>query len=366
MKRFVRRTLGVAVLGIGLAAMAWAGGVGLPGVTESTPGEARASEGPQDDDRPRVELTPVTVGEISTYIEATANLVAEHTVSVVAETNGRVVRVGPEPDETVERGAFLVALDSKDAKRQERTAKIKLRSAETLARRSDTLAARDLISAEERDKANDDRDLAQQEVAEARANLARTKIRAPRAGRLTERSVEVGQYVRTGDPLYEITDFETLVADIHIPERDAMLIEVGRKVDVVLQAAPDVTFEGSVQRIASVVDTASGTVEVRIAVADAPPDVRSGSFVTVRLVRRHVESANLLPRDAVVLDARGAHVFVVTDGVARRREVQLGDTERGRVHVLEGVEPGESVVLAGHGALEDGQAVDVDPEQEVG
>ncbi len=365
MRRVVHKSLGVAVLVAGVAALAWAGGVAIPGVTDAGSGEARASEGgSDDDDKPRVELTGVTVGEISTHIESTANLVAEHAISVVAETQGRVIRIGPEPGETVKKGAFLVALDSSDARRQEKTAKIKLRAAKAAATRTATLADRDLISVEERDKAADDRDLASQELEDARAVLARSRIRAPRAGQLTKKTVEVGQYVRTGDPLYEITDFNTLVADIHIPERDVMLIEVGRTVDVVLQANPDVKFEGTVQRIASVVDTASGTVEVRIAVDDAPDDVRSGSFVTVRMIRQRHEAAMLLPRDAVVIDARGAHVFVVADGVARRKTVKLGDTERGRVHVLEGLEADEQVVLAGQGALEDGQAVDVAPQPE--
>ena len=99
MKRLVRKSLGVAVLVVGVAGLAWAGGVAIPGLPDGAPGDARASEGStedKDDDRPTVELTAVTVGEIATYIEATANLVAEHKVSVVAETNGRVVRVGPE------------------------------------------------------------------------------------------------------------------------------------------------------------------------------------------------------------------------------------------------------------------------------
>lgn len=366
MRRAARKAIGIAVLVVGAAALAWVGGV-LPGVSDSASADARASQSEAEADTPpRVELTAVTLGELATYIEATANLVAEHTVSVVAETEGRIVRVGPEPGEDVRAGAFLVALDASDARREHQTANIKLRAAKALERRTATLASRDLVSAEEHDKAVDDRDLAAQALADARAVLSRSRISAPRQGRLTQRTAEVGQYVRAGDPLYELTDFDTLVADIHIPERDAMLLEVGREVDVVLQADTDVAFEGSVQRIASVVDTASGTVEVRVVVEDAPPTVRSGSFVTVRLIRQRHDAAALLPRDAVVIDARGAHVFVVEDGVAHRRGVELGDTQRGRVHVLEGLEPGEQVVLAGHGAIEDAEAVDIAPPDEDG
>ena len=130
------------------------------------------------------------------------------------------------------------------------------------------------------------------------------------------------------------------------------------QVELVLQAKADVTFPGVVHHVSSKVDTESGTVEVTIRVEDAPQLVRSGSFVGVKMIRTRNATAAWLPREAVILGPRGAHVFVVEDGVAHRREITPGAQERGRLEVVSGLEAGEQVVLTGHGGLEDGERVE--------
>ncbi len=358
MRRAAQRGVGVAVVLAVVGAAVWFGGFDPEGsVTDA--GEAQASDGEPSAGPTRVELTTAARGDLETHIDATANLVAEHQVSVVAEAAGRITRLGPDVGESVEAGALLVALDPADATRLRRTAEIRLRAAQAAAKRTDQLAAQALVATEEQEKAITDRALAKQELADAQAALRHTRVRAPMAGRVTRRDVERGQYVKVGDPLFEVIDFSVLVARIHVPERDAMLLEPGREVELTLQAKSDVKFEGSVRRIASVVDLASGTVEVTIEVKNAPAVVRSGSFVGVHMIREQHLDVCLLPRDAVVVDHQGSHVFVVEDGIATRRAVTLGPTERGRVHVVDGLECSESVVLAGHGALQDGAAVAV-------
>lgn len=361
MTRVVQRSMGVAIVVAAVGAAAWFGGAVGPGA-EVNVGEAQASAGEPPRAR-RVEVGVAERGTIASHIEATANLVALRTISVVAEAPGRITKLGAEEGESVERGALLVALDAADAARTRKTAQIKLRSLEAARTRTAKLAGQRLVASEELDTAVTDRDLAKQELENAEAALRRARIRAPLTGKVTARQVERGQYVKVGDPLFEVTDFSTLVARIHIPERDAMLLEPGRTAELVLQANPDSTFSGSVKRIASVVDVKSGTVEVTLEVADPPAQVRSGSFVGIRLLReQHVDTC-LVPRESVIVDHQGEHVYVVQDGLARRRTVTVGATESGRSQILEGLEPGESIVVAGHGALQDGSQVEVMPQE---
>ncbi len=357
MTRAVQRSVGVAIVFAAVGAAAWFGGVVGPG-SQGDVGEAQASAG-EPDRAHRVEVEAAQRGTISSHIEATANLVAQRSISVVAEAPGRITKLGADEGDEIVQGALLVALDSADAVRTRKTAQIKLRSSEAARSRTAKLAGQRLVAAEELDTAVTDRDLAQQELSDADAALRRARVRAPLAGRVTARNVERGQYVKVGDPLFEVTDFSTLVARIHIPERDAMLLEPGREATLVLQAKTDVTFTGAVKRVASVVDVKSGTVEVTIEVSEPPAQVRSGSFVGIRLLREQHEDACLVPREAVVVDHQGEHVYVVQDGVARRRTVTVGATESGRSQILEGLEADESVVIAGHGALQDGAKVDV-------
>jgi membrane fusion protein (multidrug efflux system) len=167
-----------------------------------------------------------------------------------------------------------------------------------------------------------------------------------------------GQYVREGDTLFELTDFDVLEARIHVPERDALQIEAGREVELVLQAKDDLTFPGVVHHVSSKVDPDSGTVEITIRVEHAPAVVRSGSFVGVKMIRTRNATAAWLPREAVILGPRGAHVFVVESGVAHRREIKSGAQERGRLEIVEGLEANEQVVLTGHAGLDDGDRVE--------
>ncbi|MEM6293263.1 MAG: efflux RND transporter periplasmic adaptor subunit [Myxococcota bacterium] len=359
MTRAVQRSVGVAIVVAAVGAAAWFGGVLGPG-SDGDVGEAQASAG-EPEQAHRVEAEAAERGTIASHIEATANLVAHRSVSVVAEAPGRVTKLGAEEGDEIRGGALLVALDASDAARTKKTAQIKLRASEAARTRTKALADQRLVAAEELDTAVTDRDLAKQELSDAEATLRRARIRAPFGGRVTKRTVERGQYVNIGDPLYDVTDFSTLLARIHIPERDAMQLDVGREAEVVLQAKPDVTFVGHVQRIASVVDVKSGTVEVTIEVQDAPAHVRSGSFVGLRLLREQHDDAVLIPREAVLVDHQGEHVYVLDGTVARRRSITVGATESGRAQVVEGLESGESVVVAGHGALQDGADVELAP-----
>ncbi len=361
MSRAVQRSVGVAIVLGAVGSAAWFGGVVGPG-SQGEVGEAQASASEPERVK-RVEVDVAARGSIASHIEATANLVAQRSISVVAEAPGRITTLGADEGESIERGALLVALDASDAARIRKTAQIKLRSSQAARSRTAKLAGQRLVAAEELDTAQTELDLAKQELENAEAALRQARVRAPLSGRVTKRSVERGQYVKVGDPLFEVTDFSTLVARIHIPERDAMQLQPGREAALVLQAKPELTFTGTVKRIASVVDVKSGTVEVSIEVQRPPSQVRSGSFVGISVLREQHDNACLVPREAVVVDHQGEHVYVVNDGVARRRSVTVGATASGRSQILEGLEPDESVVVAGHGALQDGAKVEVVSEE---
>lgn len=357
----MRRTvLGVAAVVVSFAA----GGSALVASVDFGRVDAGQSAAASDAEAPEaaaVELAAVQVGEISTFINATANLVAQTQIDVVAETPGRIAKVHVEEGEVVSEGALLVSLDDRSARLATRTARIKAANVAALQARGAALAEKDLIAMEELQKLTTDRDVAVQDLADARLSLSQRRVRAPRKGKVTRRDVTAGQYVREGDTLFELTDFDCLEARIFVPERDALEVEVGREVELVLQARDHVVFTGVVHHVSSKVDPESGTVEVTIRV-DAPPTVvRSGSFVDVKLVRTRNAAATWLPREAVIQGPRGAHVFVVEDGIAHRREVTVASEERGRLAIAEGLDAGEQVVLSGHDGLQDGDRVEPTP-----
>lgn len=310
-----------------------------------------------------VEIAIVGTGPVASYLAATANLLAEGEVKVLAEVEGRVTRILAAEGDWVAKGDLLAVLDRGDAEIALEKARVREENAVAVHRRGLDLAAEELISREDLDKREMEARLARQEHAEAAWNLAKTEVRSPIAGRVSLRSAQPGQHLRPGDELFQITDFDPLIAYVYLPEKDVLALSDGRQVDLALDAAPDVAFHGRVRQISPVVDPATGTVKVTIEAIRPPSQVRPGSFVTVKIVRQRRPDAVVLPKEAVIRELQQAHVFVARrDGeelTAARRAVTLGLEEGARVEVVSGLDPGEELIVAGQGALKDGAAIRV-------
>jgi RND family efflux transporter MFP subunit len=306
-----------------------------------------------------VEVARVTSGSIASYISATANLVAEDQVKVLAEAEGRVERLDVEEGDLVRKGQVLAVLDQDEARIAKSKVELKASNADAALERARESYEQGLISSEAFDKLEMDSEIARQELAEAEWRLAKTVIRAPFTARVTERFITLGQHLRPGDELFTVADYDPLVARIYLPERDVVQLDKGRDVRITPAAEPALAFTGRIRQIAPVVDTATGTVKVTVEAVSPPTGVRPGAFVSIGIVRERHDAALLLPRESVIRELRNAHVFVTEDDTAVKRAVTLGIEEGELVEVLSGVAEGDNVVVAGQGSLDDGQKIKV-------
>jgi membrane fusion protein (multidrug efflux system) len=360
--RRTRRWVTLAALAVSAAGLT---GLALSqrGVSPVAAAEA-ADAATKDKDAKDKPATPVAVarveaGRISAYVNATANLVAEDEVEVVAEAEGKVVELLVDEGQSVRKGQKLLQIDRGDAALAVQKAELALRNATIGLERSDKMAAERLISPQDLDKVRYERDVAAHELEQTRHNLQKTVIAAPFSGRITLRQVQLGQTVKPGDALFTLADFEPLVARIFLPEREVLTLRVGQTAQLALKAADDVRFEGRIQKISPVVDTASGTVKVTVEAVAPPSSVRPGAFVSVGIVRETRPQALIVPRPAVIRELQETFVFVAEGDVARRRSVRVGLEEGDRLELLGGVAAGEQVVTSGQGALKDGARIKV-------
>ncbi len=327
--------------------------------TESTE-EATEAEGDEDVEIPvPVEVAKVTSGAIASYISATANLVAEDQVKVLAEAEGRVQRLEVEEGDIVSKGQVLAVLVQDEAKIALSKVELRASNAKAALERAEGTHDQGLISAEAFDKLKMEYEFARQEVAEAEWRLAKTVIQSPFGGHITERFITLGQNLRPGDELFTVADYDPLVARIYLPERDIFELEEGREVRITLAANNDLAFTGRIRQIAPVVDTATGTVKVTVEAVQPPADVRPGAFVSIGIVREQHPTALLLPRESVIRELRSAHVFISENDTAVKKAVELGIEEGDLVEVLSGLTEGDNVVIAGQGGLDDGQKIKV-------
>jgi len=306
-----------------------------------------------------VAVAAVEAGAISAYTAATANLVAEDEVKVVAEAEGKVVKLLVEEGDDVARGQTLLQIDPGDAALAVQKAEIGLENAEINLERSDNMATEMLISPQDLDKVRYERDVAAQALGEARHRLRKTTVGSPFAGRITVRKVNLGQTLKAGDELFTLADFDPLIARIFLPEREVFDLAPGQEVRIALRAREEMRFAGRIRQISPVVDTASGTVKVTVEAVRPPLGVRPGAFVSVEVLRETRARALLVPRQAVVRELQEAYVFVADGAVARKRAIETGLEERDRIEVTKGLQAGEQVVTSGQGALKDQAAIAV-------
>lgn len=304
-----------------------------------------------------VETAEVQRRSVASYISATANLVPENEVEVLAESEGRLAHLEVDEGQRVTKGQVLAELAQGDAPMALEKAKVRLQNAELEYERTSKLADEGLVSPADRDQAVMELGVAKQELAEAEWRLEKTLIRAPFSGQVTKRSTQVGQDVRLGDGLFTVASFDPLVARIYLAEKDVLALDRGRPVRIVLKADEEVAFDGKIHQIAPVVDTATGTVKVTVEAIRPPAEVRPGSFVRVDVVKERRPDALVVPREALVRELQKTYVFVANGGVAHKREVATGIEEGAVVEAAAGLSAGDRVIVAGQGALKDGSPV---------
>jgi membrane fusion protein (multidrug efflux system) len=198
------------------------------------------------------------------------------------------------------------------------------------------------------------------QLEQARARLERTRILAPISGVLNDTPVEEGEYVQVGTPVAEIVDIDTVKVVVDVPERDISFFEVGAEAEVFLSYKDqEKSLTGKITFINELADQQTRSTGMEIILQNEKGFLRSGQIVRVRLVRRVLTDAVLIPLLAVIPTENGNAVYVVGSEEAQRRDVKLGTIKGDRVQVTKGLEPGEKLIIAGHRFVAPGQKVNV-------
>ena len=211
-------------------------------------------------------------------------------------------------------------------------------------------------------------DLAQ--VAQQQATLDYKTIRAPFAGRVGIRQVDVGQYLAPGTAVVTLQALDPIFVDFTLPQQDIAKIAVGQKVSVRVDTYPGQVFPGTIAAINSKIDTATRNVQVRATLANPDRRLLPGMFATVAIDVGSEQSYVTLPQTAVTYNPYGSTVYLVDDKgkdakgqeqlFAHQVFVETGDTRGDQIAITKGVKPGDTVVTAGQVKLRNGSPLRVD------
>jgi multidrug efflux pump subunit AcrA (membrane-fusion protein) len=198
--------------------------------------------------------------------------------------------------------------------------------------------------------------------AESQLNLARrnqsyANVYSPIDGYITDRSADLGEYVSTTTKVATVVRINPLRVRIDIPEQAIPAVSVGQSVSVTTSAWPDKNFSGRIARISPNVTATSRTLTVEAEIENASGALKPGQFATVRILQSAAAPATLVPARAVRTESGVSRIFVIKDGRAQERVVQLGQTEGDLVEVKSGVAGSENVATSNVDQLSDGMAV---------
>ena len=332
-------------------------GLGLSGCSQSDAKATTAAEGA--DSAIAVETVQPKRGELVRVFSGTATLAAERAANLVSENGGEVLKIYVEEGDRVAAGQVLARLDGERARLAlAQTASVAKRL-DHEAQRADQLLDKHMIAADAVERARFERDAQRAAVDLAALSLSKSEIRAPYAGVITRRHIKSGQWLAPNGLAFEIADFDDLVADVPVPEKELAGLRAGQPVAVTADAFREGEFLGQVERIGAIVDAASGTANVRIDVTEADTPLRPGQFVRIAIERERIADALLLPKSALLMDGRQPEVFTVAAGKAHRQPVVLGGEQDGWVQLLGGLAEGTHVVSLGQSQLSEGDAVTI-------
>lgn len=316
-----------------------------------------------------VEVAPPKVGDMVAVYTGTASISADVQAYVMPKVRGEIVAVLADEGDRVRAGQVLARLDGDQLRLEKAQAEANLRKLERDYERNVELQKRGLVSVTAFDNLKYELDAARATHDLTALQLSYTYIRSPIDGVVTSRedSVKVGNTVTpvggviesADSAMFEVTDFDSLVLKINVPEGQLSRISVGQPAEITVDAVPGTTFTGRISLIAPRIDYQTATFPAKVEIEDPEQLLRPGMFARVGIVYDRRTAAVQVPRSALIDGDGPPTVFVVEDGKAVERPLQLGLSNGGFVEVLSGVDRDDQVVVVGQGALKGGTAVRV-------
>ena len=293
-----------------------------------------------------VETIIVNPQTLENKISTVGTILSNESVTIKPEVPGIISSIGFEEGNTVEKGKILFTLDTDLLKAEYEEVEANYNFASSQFERAQKLKKDGVIPSEE----FDDR-LRAYLNAKSRLNTLATKlkkhtIRAPFHGTLGSRMVSIGDYVGIGESLVNLEDLSQVKVEFYVPQRFINRLSEGQPVRVSIDPLPQ-SYEGTVYLIDPTLDPETRSALVKATVPNPENVLKPGMFCTVTIVIETIENALAVPLEARVSRGEKHFLYVVEDGKAVMRPVQLGIFAEGSIQITDGLNPGDRVIVAG-------------------
>jgi RND family efflux transporter MFP subunit len=300
------------------------------------------------------------------YAESTTSLgriESRYPARVAAMIAGRVSAIHAEPGDRVNSGDLLAELELTDSALERETAAAKVRALEASLNdlQQRLLTAAGTLAEELRKQiatTEDELNSANIRKQLTETRQARTRILSPVTGIVDSRETSPGEYLRIGDPLFQVTGTKELRARLPLPQALAERLQRGQKVELKNLADPERTLETSITEIRPRVGEESRAVEVLVEFEN-PGNWKPGTSLNARIILEQPQSVVAVPEAAAVLRPAGTVVYLIDGDRAKQRVIEPGPRQDGMLVVRTGLSLGDVVAVTGAGFLSDGAKVSI-------
>jgi RND family efflux transporter MFP subunit len=311
-------------------------------------------------------VTRLKTGDITRSVQLLGEVRPNQQVALYAKVGGYVKALRADIGDRVAAGQVLAELEVPELIADEARTRAELALAELEHRRLQEAAkqAPDLVPRQQVDAAAAKLAVAKAAQERNATLLGFALIRAPFAGVISRRSVDVGAFVpaATGGgagpaALFVLTDFATVRVQAALPESEAGLAAPGQPVSVLAEAAGAKPYASQLTRLSGVLENPSKTMLIESVLPNPDGALKPGMYANVRLGIETHRGVRLLPLTAVIMEKTVATAYVHEAGKARRRVLKAGFNDGTNLEILDGLKPDEDVLVVGTATLTDGQAV---------
>lgn len=304
-----------------------------------------------------VSVVEVKEDTVSQSLLKTGNLIPFRETSLMATSQGQVLKVNFDLGSNVSQGSTLIQIDNKLNELALQATQLNIDKLKKDVTRYNTLYAGNATTELQLNQTKFDYDNAVNKAEQIRKQIQDATVKSPISGRVVKKDIEVGEFVNAGTVLATILDVSRLKVQVMVNEKDVYQLREGQKVKVTADVLSGKMYGGQISYIAPR-GNEEHSYPVEITVANSG-QLKAGTFVNVDFSQKSKEKSLQIPRVALVESIKNPYVYVVNQNVAQQRKLTIGRELGDNIEVLSGLQPGDQVVTTGQLNLTNGKPVQI-------
>lgn len=306
-----------------------------------------------------VETTALQKKSLNLKVTSDGTFEATTDLTIISETQGKIIRVYKEKGETVAKGTLLAQVENELLSAQVAAAEANLQKLKSDLERFTKLAESDAVTKRQLEEVKIGVKNAEAQYKSAKKNLDNTYIRATAAGTINEDYVQEGAFIGGGAKLYDIVDISKLILNAKLTANQVLQVNEGDEITITSNVYPGVEFSGKIKSIAVKADPSlKYNVEIEL-INKSDKILKPGMYATAHFDFTSSAESTYLDRNALIGSVQNPQVYVVENGKSVLKNIKVGEIYDNLIEVLGGLSTKDQVVKTGQINLTDGTKVKV-------